>query len=72
MNKYGKILEYSDLIALGCTPEAVELKYNGSDSKYFEKDGIITEAIRGVEFVCAFPVAEFVEIFNNPNEPAEA
>lgn len=66
MNKYGKALEYHDLIALGCTPEAIELKYNGSDSKYFEKDGIITEAIRGVEFVCAFPSNEFVVLFNEP------
>lgn len=66
MNKYGRVLEYYDLIALGCTPEAVELKYNGSDSRYFEKDGTITEAIRGVEFVCAFPIDEFVELFNEP------
>lgn len=66
-NKFGKTLEYGDLKALGCTEEAIECKYNGSDSCFYlnEDTGVITEAIRGIELVTTYTDAnEFVYYFN--------
>lgn len=66
-NKFGKSLEYMELSSLGCTDEAIEQKYNSSDSHFFlnEETGVITEAIRGVELVTTYKDAEeFVHYFN--------
>lgn len=60
-----KKLEYPELKAMGCTTEALELKYNGSDSVYFLSGEKVIEKIRGVEFVCELKINDFLKEFNN-------
>lgn len=66
-NKYGREVEYAELLKLGCTKEALDVKYNGSDSHFYfdEESQTITEMIRGKEFVGAWHIADFLVFFND-------